>query len=310
MGTRTFISPSNVPIYDDGAGNQAVIHTEWVQLPSGLLVAQRADNGGIPLSTSRITTEITDAVLAASGSYIQGWQDAQALAVNFVSGSVYADEAGTLYVDFSEDGTNVYGTSTTTLAFTPTTVGTANGATLPYPVEIPTRYFRFRYVNGATVQGVFQLYQTPVSAWSPRQVGLTGSLVPLNALPYSLIATIPYSDLVTNGNYYPSITELHPNARARLFGVYSSVNETVDAQFGIIDSKMLIAARTEGASGVSPDILYPTSATSISGGNLMFYSSEYCLGLGEPGDSLFGVLSLGATAPTSGNIYIWLKEVL
>ena len=186
MSIRTFISPSNVPIYDDGAGNQAVIHTEWMTLPSGLLVAQRVNNGGIPLSTSRITTELTDAVLAANGSYIQGWQDAQALAVNYVGGSVYADEAGTLYVDFSEDGTNVYGTSTTTLAFTPVTSGTANGATLPYPVEIPTRYFRFRYVNGTTVQGVFQCYQTPVSAWSPREVGLTGSLPLLDSTTTAL----------------------------------------------------------------------------------------------------------------------------
>jgi len=183
----------------DANGNIATATTNYKLRPSGLLIPEQVDENGIPLTTSRITTQITSAVLAASATYTQSpWQDAQALAVNFVSGSVYADEAGTLYVDFSDDGTNVYGTSATTLAFTSTTAGTANGQTLPYPVEIPTRYFRFRYVNGAAAQGTFQLYQTPVSDWSPRTVGLSGSLVPK---PYLEVPVSNFPMTLTPGGY-------------------------------------------------------------------------------------------------------------
>ena len=308
MGTRTFISPSNVPIYDDGAGNQAVIHTEWVQLPSGLLVAQRADNGGIPLSTSRITTEITDAVLAASGSYIQGWQDAQALAVNFVSGSVYADEAGTLYVDFSEDGTNVYGTSTTTLAFTPTTVGTANGATLPYPVEIPTRYFRFRYVNGATVQGVFQLYQTPVSAWSPRQVGLTGSLVGLPQPTAVTVFSIPYSALTASTTYSAMAQKSLTRAvRQRTFYWTNYTNQPMSsASIKIVDSEFAGGSSNPGYWTEVPFTAIPGAGTY--GPYPAIADSLSLPALGVMGDSVIVSFAVGATLPTSGSIVIAVLE--
>ena len=176
------VGPSNqfyVAGIKDANGNIAQATTNFKQRPSGLLIPEPVDANGIPLTTSRITSQITSTALAASATYTQPtWQDAQALAVTFVGGSVYADQAGTLYVDFSDDGTNVAGTSATSLAFTPTTAGTANATMLPYPVEIPTRYFRFRYVNGSTAQATFALYQTPMAQWSPRTVGLSGSLVP------------------------------------------------------------------------------------------------------------------------------------
>ncbi len=111
------VGPSNqfyVAGIKDANGNLATATTKFFQRPSGLLIPEQTDANGIPLRTSRITTQITHTALAASGTYSQGWQDAQALAVNFVSGSVWADQAGTLSVDFSEDGTNVYGTSQTT----------------------------------------------------------------------------------------------------------------------------------------------------------------------------------------------------
>ncbi len=162
----------------DANGHLAAATTQYDLLPSGLLLPRQVDQNGIPLTASRVTTQITDAPLAASAPYEQAWQDSEALAVTFVGGSVYADQAGTLYIDFSNDDTNTAGTSATSLAFTPASAGTPDSNMLPYPVEIPTRYFRFRYVNGSTAQSVFQLYQTPMAQWSPRTVGLSGSLVP------------------------------------------------------------------------------------------------------------------------------------
>ena len=178
---------------EDANGSIATATTNFKQRPSGLLVAEPVDANGIPLTTSRITTSLTTTPLAASAIYEQpAWQDAQALAVNYVGGSVRADESGTLTVEFSDDGTNIAAT-TTLLAFTPTTAGTANSQTIPYPVQIPTRYFRFVYTNGSTAQGTFALYQTPLAHWSPRDVGLTGSLGLLDSSTTTLGASGTYT---------------------------------------------------------------------------------------------------------------------
>ncbi len=173
----------------DANNHLAVAQTKFTQTPNGLLVPEPADANGTPLHTSRITTQLTNGALGASGDYTQAWQDAQSLAVTYVAGSVTADQAGTLYVDYSDDGTNVART-TTLLAFAPNTAGTANADTPDYPVSIPTRYFRFRYVNGATAQGSFALYQTPLSDWSPRDVGLTGSLPPRKTSLVTLVSAL------------------------------------------------------------------------------------------------------------------------
>ena len=140
---------------------------------------------------------------------------------------------------------------------------------------------------------------------------LTGSLAPLDALPYQLIATIPYSSLVVGGKYYSTIPSLHGNARSRLFAVYSSINETVSAQLAISDSNIGTAAASEGAHGTTPDALYPSSGLSLTATSPVQYaSSQVYPGLAEAGNALFGVWSFGATAPTTGNIYVWVKEVL
>lgn len=231
------LGPSNqffVAGIQDANGNIATATTNYKLRPSGLLLPEQVDANGIPLATSRITTLLTSTPLAAAGTSTQAWQDSTALACNFVSGSVYADQAGTLYVDFSDDGTNLYGTSATTLAFTPTTGGTANGQTLPYPVEIPTRYFRFRYVNGSTAQGTFQLRQTPVSDWSPRQVELTGQNVPYadGTLPWNTAPTVSAAaseilltatdiSLAASANYSTSIIA-SPNSQNISLGVIVS----------------------------------------------------------------------------------------
>lgn len=66
-----------------------------------------------------------------------------------ITGTVFADQAGTLYVDQSSDGTNF--DTTTSVSVTAST-----GA--PFSVEVVAPYGRLRYVNGATAQTVFRLY--------------------------------------------------------------------------------------------------------------------------------------------------------
>lgn len=296
----------------DANGNLAAATTNFKQRPSGLLIPELVDANGIPLTTSRITTQITDVPLAASATYTQApWIDAQALAVTFVSGSVYADRPGTLYVDFSDDGTNVYGTSATTLAFSPATAGTPNGQTLPYPVELPTRYFRFRYVNGATAQGTFQVYQTPMSDWSPRDVGLTGSLAPLSALAKTTVSTLSYSDFAANATYYGFLNGvLTPNARKRLvaMAVTTTFNEAVTwAKVGVYDSTMLPSPSDNVLIGINEASVNLT--INLGSFDTEYAGSETYPALIEIADSLFFTITVGATAPTAGELAIYKREV-
>jgi hypothetical protein len=66
-----------------------------------------------------------------------------------IVGSVYADQAGTLYVEQSPDGTNWDVVDSFSISA---------GAGLGFSVEKVCPYARVRYVNGATAQSVFRLY--------------------------------------------------------------------------------------------------------------------------------------------------------
>lgn len=64
-------------------------------------------------------------------------------------GSVYADQAGTLYIEQSFDGTNWDISSS---------VAISAGVGESFEISINAPYGRVRYVNGATAQTVFRLY--------------------------------------------------------------------------------------------------------------------------------------------------------
>lgn len=66
-----------------------------------------------------------------------------------VVGTVFTDQAGTVYVDQSSDGTNWDATSSVSV--------TANTPT-SFSVEVVAPYGRLRYVNGATAQTKLRLY--------------------------------------------------------------------------------------------------------------------------------------------------------
>lgn len=89
----------------------------------------------------------TTAALAGSATYtatafgLDGYQK--------IVGSVFADQAGTLYVEQSQDGTNWDVISAFAVA---ANVGQG------FQVDIVAFYGRVRYVNGATAQTIFRLY--------------------------------------------------------------------------------------------------------------------------------------------------------
>jgi hypothetical protein len=89
----------------------------------------------------------TTTPLAASGSWVSSVDDA--LNTGRITGSVFADQAGTLYVEQSPDNTNWDIVDNFSIS--------AN-AGIGFSVEKVVQYARVRYVNGSTAQGAFRLY--------------------------------------------------------------------------------------------------------------------------------------------------------
>lgn len=97
---------------------------------------------------------LTSTALGVSAAYTQASQDRYIakVVVAYVRGAAAADQAGTLYIEESQDGTTW--TTTTTVSVTANTLADSGWVTLSQ------RYYRFRYVNGATAQTSFSLWQS------------------------------------------------------------------------------------------------------------------------------------------------------
>jgi hypothetical protein len=89
--------------------------------------------------------------LGISATYTGASFDTMADGENFtwLTGYVFSNVAGTLYIEQSADGQNWYGLNTINVA--------ANGA-MPIDVKVLLKHVRLKYVNGATAQTTFQLY--------------------------------------------------------------------------------------------------------------------------------------------------------
>jgi hypothetical protein len=89
----------------------------------------------------------TTTPLGANGTYTSG--SLTVSGYGRIVGTVFADQAGTLYIEQSSDGTNWdASTSVSVSASTPTS----------FSVEVVAPTARVRYVNGATAQTAFRLY--------------------------------------------------------------------------------------------------------------------------------------------------------
>lgn len=67
-----------------------------------------------------------------------------------ITGSVFADQAGTIYIEQSGDGGTNWDVSTS--------YALSAGASSGFSEEILLPYVRVRYVNGATNQGAFRIF--------------------------------------------------------------------------------------------------------------------------------------------------------
>lgn len=128
-------------------------------------------------------TILTTTPLGGGASYTQAGQDRlnRSPVVNRVKGEVWADQAGTLYLEESENNS----TWTATRA-----VAVSAGVTAQVPWTILTkRYFRFRYVNGATAQTGFILVQQ-TGGPGMRNAQLTGRKIQLQRSRQLLSTTV------------------------------------------------------------------------------------------------------------------------
>lgn len=148
------------------------------------LIPKPLDANGNPFDPSRFPSLSNTTPLGSNAIYTQPWIDSTQTGfmwpdiqtvyragtagpqdVNFVSGSVYSDQAGTVYIEQSDDQVNIQSTSIAVSAATLT----------PVPLQqLTSRYFRFRYVNGATAQGTFVLSQISERIDAFNQMSITG----------------------------------------------------------------------------------------------------------------------------------------
>jgi hypothetical protein len=105
-------------------------------------------------STLYSTTTPLSANASVSSVFIDLEQTSRTF--NWIFVTVFANQNGTLYIEFSNDNTNADAVQTISY--------TAN--TTPYiqPIMRSGRYLRIRYVNGGTAQTVFRLYVRGVSS--------------------------------------------------------------------------------------------------------------------------------------------------
>ena len=98
-------------------------------------------------SVYRTQADLTTTVLAANATYTGATLDG--IQFRRITGFVNADQAGTLYISHSYDGSSWFSDSAQSVAV-------AAGSTKVFDVVIAARYVRLVYTNGATAQTNFK----------------------------------------------------------------------------------------------------------------------------------------------------------
>jgi hypothetical protein len=155
--------------YTDGDADATPTGTVAMGFDGSNVQALSTDTGGnlninINESLSIISSvNSTTTPLTANSTFSGTYEDI--LAYQQVSVMVRVSHTGTLYLDYSSDGTNI--DKTLTYAITDTT----NGTLIESPAS--TRYFKLRYTNGGTNQTTFRLQ----TLYHPQASGFTFSRV-------------------------------------------------------------------------------------------------------------------------------------
>ena len=151
-------------------------------------------------------TQLRNNLLQPTISHTQEWQDRlKQDPIVAVKGIVFSDKAGTLYIDESDDKSTI-----TQLA---EKLVSANVTSEQDWVKLTKRWYRFRYVNGASAQGEFILLQDIDKSGELRSgilaspgvvvnTQLIGSIMPLvdSIIPAFAVSTTAVPQVFTNQN--------------------------------------------------------------------------------------------------------------
>ena len=183
----------------------------------------------------------------------------------------------------------------------------ASGSAIRLWVPINSASLRFLVVNptyaAAVTAGTGSLETIAIPEYGTVQ--LSGSSVPLTAFAPKLLTTIPYTDFSANSTYLAVFNQaLTRYARQRTISILNDLNEAVTSvTFRFYDSTIL-NAWSFGAFGT----IYTDSSGITPGTAIATYTSEAAPALASHVDSFQVLLSMGATAPTSGSVSIYLTE--
>ena len=153
-----------------------------------------------------------------------------------------------------------------------------------------------------------QLMASLFATTSTLTTKLTGTLPSLTAGVPTLMLTVPYSDFTASVTFTKSLTSvLSRNARERTFLYINTLNETVTKlsmaffDSGIPDSYAHATEGWQDAGGIGSN--FENVYTSDSGTNNDGILRSHV-------DSVFVSLTMGATAPTSGSLSIYVVELI
>lgn len=140
-----------------------------VLVPGGIdISAFKNINTNISSIFATLDTVETTTPLAANASYTGAWVDTINTSLGYIIAVAYSDVSGTLYIDFSDDlgATKQVAISISGSTAVPTSPKVAGVFTQEVDIKtiLLARFFRLRYVNGATTQSQFLLRRRLVMA--------------------------------------------------------------------------------------------------------------------------------------------------
>jgi hypothetical protein len=120
---------------------------------------------------------------------------------------------------------------------------------------------------------------------------------------FRTLGSAPYTDFAANSTYTLFVGGLSRRARARSFVVTNTLNEPITSlTFYLFDSSLSTYSNTKSGQSF-------TDSAGVQSNAYAQYTSEAAPVLAFHGDSVALVLSMGATAPTSGSVTLSVVEV-
>ncbi len=307
----------------DANGNYAQAQTNFTQTPSGLIVPAPADAAGNPIhagqstapsfsantgaiSSSNVATSLSIAL--GSLSMGNGLFDAKQATIRILNSGTSQTVTGlTLTLEDSVGGTQIpitYSVSSLTVAS-----GGTYTWTVPLTSGIATNATLAVIFGAAPVAGEVYAAATFQSAGAPVTT-LTGTVPPLELITPKLLATIPYTQFTAaSSSIYPYyLSSLTRSARERTFIIYNTMNQPLTSNaLAFYDSVLGIT----GQPGIAQTAVFTAAGSNAVSTVTSESASASSQGLvASHVDSFQAVLGIGATLPTSGNVLIYVSELL